>query len=235
MSKELFQKRVREHIEACGLPVTDVDSYGSVVSVYVRQDEAPQSVREFSYQLLTAFPGSAVVDVIGELYRPDVDDGDDAWVQVKVDVDSIPPVALPVDGQLIRAQEYGTPDLWADGWRPGRKLSSKRVAKAAVAKAAAAKVEAVEPAPENLVKVENTLLPVIVDDSASTSSVDVGEIVYTIIPKADGSRMKQAKAKVVEVVGDVVKLMVTKTGAMFDRPQSMVFNHVPHEVEGVWQ
>lgn len=62
-----------------------------------------------------------------------------------------------------------------------------------------------------------------------------GEIAWAIIPKADGSRLKQAKCKVVAVHRDRVEVEITKTGRQFQVPPHQVFNHVPHLVNGTWQ
>jgi len=35
-------------------------------------------------------------------------------------------------------------------------------------------------------------------------------------------------------VGDKVTVVVTKTGAQFEKPAAQMFDHVPHLVDGRW-
>lgn len=62
-----------------------------------------------------------------------------------------------------------------------------------------------------------------------------GQIAWTIIPKADGSRLKQARCQVVAVKRDQVEVKITKTGRQLRVPVSKLFDHVPRQVGQTWQ
>ncbi len=62
-----------------------------------------------------------------------------------------------------------------------------------------------------------------------------GQIAWTIIPKADGSRLKQARCQVVAVKRDQVEVKITKTGRQLRVPVSKIFDHVPRFVGQTWQ
>jgi len=63
---------------------------------------------------------------------------------------------------------------------------------------------------------------------------EAGMIAWVTIPKADGDALKQAKCMIDAVEGEAVTVVITKTGAQYQRVVGEIFDHVPHLVDGQW-
>jgi hypothetical protein len=68
------------------------------------------------------------------------------------------------------------------------------------------------------------------------SSPRPGQTVWTLVEKASGEtgELKQAKGRVEVVVDGVVEIYLTKTKRSVTSTLDVVFDHVPHLIDGEW-